>query len=221
VAALALGGAVVALVLQPWRGDPAAGRDPAVPALGGRVRVVQRRTADVPGSGGRLQVHLGDITRGQVELTVNRTDGGGVLPPQSAAQGDRVGFRFEGRTCRVTVVELTNVLVGDDYAVLDFEEDRGAAAEGPAMIERLLEAVRASGAVFIRNGEEHTPEEAADHLRRKWRTAGDRVKTPEDFIDRCATASSTSGEAYRMRLENGTTVTARDWLLGRLVELRG
>jgi hypothetical protein len=47
------------------------------------------------------------------------------------------------------------------------------------------------------------------------------VKTPEDFIDRCATASSTSGEAYRMRLENGTTVTARDWLLGRLVELRG
>jgi len=80
-------------------------------------------------------------------------------------------------------------------------------------IEALIQAVAAlQGAVFIRNGTEHTPAEAAEHLRLKWRNAGKRVKTAPDFIQHCATGSSMSGKPYEIRLKDGRTVLSRDWL---------
>jgi len=80
-------------------------------------------------------------------------------------------------------------------------------------IEVLIQAVAAlQGAVFIRNGSEHTPAEAAEHLRLKWRNAGKRVKTAPEFIQFCATGSSMSGRPYEIRLKDGRTVLSRDWL---------
>jgi hypothetical protein len=80
-------------------------------------------------------------------------------------------------------------------------------------IEALIQAVATlQGAVFIRNGSEHTPAEAADHLRLKWRNAGKRVKTAPEFIQFCATGSSMSGRPYEIRLKDGRTVLSRDWL---------
>ncbi|MFZ1376910.1 MAG: DUF5329 family protein [Geothrix sp.] len=80
-------------------------------------------------------------------------------------------------------------------------------------IEALIQAVAdLQGAVFIRNGTKHTPKEAADHLRLKWKNAGRRVKTAPEFIQHCATGSSLSGRPYEIQLRDGRTVTARDWL---------
>jgi hypothetical protein len=80
-------------------------------------------------------------------------------------------------------------------------------------IEALIQAVaNLEGAVFIRNGTEHTPKAAAEHLRLKWRNAGSRVKTAPEFIRYCASGSSVSGKPYEMRLKDGRTVLARDWL---------
>ena len=80
-------------------------------------------------------------------------------------------------------------------------------------IEALIQAVASlEGAVFIRNGTEHTPKEAADHLRLKWRNAGKRVKNAPDFIQYCASGSSLSGKPYEIRLKDGRTVLSRDWL---------
>ena len=80
-------------------------------------------------------------------------------------------------------------------------------------IEALIQAVAGlQGAVFIRNGSEHTPAEAAEHLRLKWRKAGRRVKTAPEFIQHCATGSSVSGRPYEIRLKDGRTVLSRDWL---------
>ena len=79
-------------------------------------------------------------------------------------------------------------------------------------IEALLEAVgHLEGAVFIRNGSEHTPAQAADHVRLKWRNASRRVKTAPDFIRYCASGSSLSGKPYQIRLKDGRTVLASDW----------
>ena len=87
-------------------------------------------------------------------------------------------------------------------------------------IEALIQAVGAlQGAVFIRNGSEHTPVEAAAHLRLKWRNAGKRVKTAPEFIQYCATGSSMSGRPYEIRLKDGRTVLARDWLWTELKRL--
>jgi len=89
-------------------------------------------------------------------------------------------------------------------------------------IEALIQAVaNLQGAVFIRNGTEHTPQAAADHLRLKWKNAGAKVKTAPDFIQHCASGSSMSGRQYEIRLRDGRTVPARDWLWTELKRLEG
>jgi hypothetical protein len=80
-------------------------------------------------------------------------------------------------------------------------------------IEALIQAVEAlQDAVFLRNGSEHTPKDAADHLRVKWKNAGSRVKTAPDFIRYCASGSTLSGKPYQIRLKDGRIVLASDWL---------
>lgn len=80
-------------------------------------------------------------------------------------------------------------------------------------IEALIQAVAdLQDAVFIRNGTEHTPKAAADHLRLKWKNAGRRVKTAPEFIQYCATGSSLSGKPYEIRFKDGRTALSRDWL---------
>lgn len=81
-----------------------------------------------------------------------------------------------------------------------------------AKIEALIVSVeRLPGAVFIRNGIEFTGERAAQHLRSKWKYAGKRVKTAEDFILCCASFSSMSGTKYQIRFADGRTVYAGDY----------
>jgi hypothetical protein len=86
-----------------------------------------------------------------------------------------------------------------------------------AKIRHLIGSVEAlQGVTFIRNGGEYDAKKAADHLRLKLRMAGDRVKTAEDFIRLCASKSSISGEAYRMRFPDGTTMNAEVFFRKRL-----
>lgn len=95
-----------------------------------------------------------------------------------------------------------------------------APASEAQLIETLIQAVaNLQGAVFLRNGTEHTPQQAADHLRLKWKNAGGRVKTAPDFIRHCASGSSMSGRPYEIRLKDGRTVLARDWFWTELKRL--
>jgi hypothetical protein len=89
-------------------------------------------------------------------------------------------------------------------------------------IDRLIAYVgKLEGAVFIRNGDEHSAADAAKHLAYKRRKAGDRVKTPADFIRLCASHSSQSGDAYLIRFADGRTRTAEDVLRDELARLEG
>ena len=72
------------------------------------------------------------------------------------------------------------------------------------------------GATYIRTGREHRGAEAADHLRLKWKNAGKRVRTAEDFIRYCATQSSMSGRKYRIRLADGRELDSADWFTAEL-----
>ena len=75
------------------------------------------------------------------------------------------------------------------------------------------------GATFIRNGSEHTPEAAADHLQYKREKAGSRLKTARDFIDKVATSSSMSGTPYMIRFANGKEFPASMVLTNELNKL--
>ena len=86
-----------------------------------------------------------------------------------------------------------------------------------AKIRYLIGSVEAlQGVTFLRNGGEYDARKAADHLRLKLKTAGNRVKTAEDFIRLCGSKSSVSGEAYRMRFPDGTTMYAEAFFRERL-----
>jgi len=79
-------------------------------------------------------------------------------------------------------------------------------------IESLITSIETlKGAVFIRNGSEYSAEQAAHHLRMKWDKAGSKVKTAEDFIDKCASRSSLSGQKYQIRFANGKTENSEDY----------
>lgn len=89
-----------------------------------------------------------------------------------------------------------------------------------AKIAALIASVeQLDGAVFIRNGSEHDNHKAAEHLRLKWRNAGKRVRTAEDFIRLCGSASYLSGRKYQIRLPDGRTVYSGDYFHEQLRRL--
>ena len=84
-------------------------------------------------------------------------------------------------------------------------------------IQRLIKYVRSlQGATFIRNGSEHTPAEAADHMELKLKKAGSKVRTAVQFITYCASKSSVSGKDYMVRLQSGKMVKSMDLLVEEL-----
>lgn len=87
-------------------------------------------------------------------------------------------------------------------------------------VNHLLEFVSSSEATFIRNDDEHTSQEAADHLAMKYRRAGRYAKTADDFIENLASKSSWTGKAYTVKLKNGESLTAKKWLSDELTEFR-
>lgn len=94
-------------------------------------------------------------------------------------------------------------------------------AEPAAEIEALIETVRSlGGAVFIRNGSEHTPAEAADHLKLKWTKQSQKIRTAEDFIELCATKSIMSGSSYTIRFADGHEELSADFMKTVLNQLR-
>jgi len=88
-----------------------------------------------------------------------------------------------------------------------------------AKIDYLIDSIaQLHDAVFIRNATDYSSTQAADHLRLKLRNAGARVRTAEDFIACCATASSMSGEKYRIRFADGRVVDNAVFLRQKLAD---
>jgi Family of unknown function (DUF5329) len=184
------------------------------------MTVRQRSTTPVPGSNDELRLTIDDVTRNQVMASVSTRDGAAVLAPVSLSPGRTALFTFRGRAYRLTLGALSNVLIGQDSAKFTISAGPAGATSEPEKIEALLGQVAAlEGAVFIRGGAEHGPKEAADHLRLKWRAAGDRIATASQFIDLAGSKSSMTGEAYQIRFSDGRTVLAADWLRERLAEI--
>ena len=95
------------------------------------------------------------------------------------------------------------------------------AAQPAAEIETLLGYLKnLDGAVFIRNGSEHTAAEGEAHLRMKWERQAEKIKTAEDFILLCGSMSSQSGQKYQIRFKDGTLQYSDEVLTKQLGEIR-
>ena len=95
----------------------------------------------------------------------------------------------------------------------------GREAREQQRIDYLLHVVGSlENSKFIRNGSEYDAKAAEAHLRQKLDYAGEKLKTAEQFIEYCATRSSMSGQAYKIKLPDGKTVEAGPFLQSKLVE---
>ncbi len=86
-------------------------------------------------------------------------------------------------------------------------------------IDYLLNSIKTSGCVFIRNGSRHDPVDAVQHISKKYKYLKRRIATTEDFIKGAATGSSMSGKPYLM-ICDGVEMKSADWLRAELKKYR-
>ena len=96
-------------------------------------------------------------------------------------------------------------------------------------ISFLIKQVKDSGAIFHRNGTDHSAQEAADHLETKMKRArrqfgffGGKINDMSalQFIEKIASKSSVSGRPYLIKMNNGKKVEAEKWFKQRLQEFK-
>jgi hypothetical protein len=132
--------------------------------------------------------------------------------------GGSLAFEFRGVEYLLGLTALENSLLGVDHGRFMIARPGGPSEK--EKIERLIAGIEGMvGAVFIRNGGEHTAADAADHLRSKWKVAGDKISTARTFIAEIGTKSSLSGDPYQIRMADGSVVECCDYLRQRLIEI--
>lgn len=95
----------------------------------------------------------------------------------------------------------------------------GRTASLDATIRHLIAYVAHSDLTFVRNSEEYNGKQASEHMQKKYAHFGDRINTPEDFIELCASRSLLSGRPYLVITGQGT-ISTRDWLTAELEAYR-
>lgn len=190
------------------RQAPAAKKAPSAPAPANGELALADRAAAAPASAPGIPAAAKSKARAEAEAEADSAGG--------ARERQSMTAPTAARSAATPAAAESNIAAPQASA--------GAGSQ-PALteeqkIDRLIEFIGAlDGAAFIRNGKEHSPQDAVEHLRLKRRKAGTRVRTAEEFIERCATRSSISGDDYQIRFADGRTESAATVLRRRLGEL--
>ena len=89
------------------------------------------------------------------------------------------------------------------------------------LIDTLIQRVsKMSAMVFMRNGNEYNAADAAKHMQAKYDYFKKELVTAEDFIERCASRSEMTGQAYKVKLTDGVVRDANEFLNSELRALR-
>jgi len=87
-------------------------------------------------------------------------------------------------------------------------------------VEHLLDFVRQSDCVLIRNGSEYSGKKGVSHIQKKYDYFKDDITTTEAFIKYSATKSTMSGKYYTIRCPGKKEMRTQDWLLNELKNFR-
>ncbi|MEN3363120.1 MAG: hypothetical protein V7606_394, partial [Burkholderiales bacterium] len=89
-------------------------------------------------------------------------------------------------------------------------------------VTHLLEFIEQSNCQFNRNGSWHQSRDARLHLQKKYDYLGKRDLVPdaERFIERAASQSSMSRQAYKVRCADGKEIASASWLTEELARYR-
>jgi hypothetical protein len=122
-------------------------------------------------------------------------------------------------TLRIVLVAVVSLALATPRPVL--ADEAAPVGVEQRTIEALIESVaHLTDATFLRNGKSYPSSSAARFLREKWRSRQSEVRSAEDFIDRVASSSSTTGKPYLIRFANGREVSSAEYLRGELAKLR-
>jgi hypothetical protein len=83
-------------------------------------------------------------------------------------------------------------------------------------IQHMIAHVARSDVVFVRNSQKYSGKEAAEHMQKKYAHFKDKIRTPEDFIELCASRSLLSGKPYLVINEKGEAIGSKEWLTAEL-----
>lgn len=100
-----------------------------------------------------------------------------------------------------------------------FSGDKTGLALERAKIDYLIDRIRQSPYTFIRNGESYRGGKAAMHLSWKFHRKGAGIKRAVDFIKKIASRSSSSGQPYMIKIQNGKMYPVSELLNNELQNL--
>lgn len=89
-----------------------------------------------------------------------------------------------------------------------------------AEIQFLIDTIGRDGCRFVRNDRRYSNRDARAHLKSKWELNEQYVTSAEDFIEKLASYSVTTGEPYRIRCRGGQEQAAGDWFRSLLAMFR-
>ena len=87
-------------------------------------------------------------------------------------------------------------------------------------IQHLLNYVKTTDCLYIRNGDSYKGPKAVSHIQRKYDYFEDDIHSAEDFIRLSATESTMSGKRYHIQCPNKPQVESGRWLLDELARYR-
>jgi hypothetical protein len=186
-----------------------------IPETGLPFSMKQRSEIEIQGTAGPIQISVDDVTGGSVMLSISEDKK--IISSFLMEKGSEHSFSYNEHEYKVRCTEMINQLIGEDFVNFllydpKLYDPENKSANVKSDIEMLIKKVEGSDVVFIRNGEDHTPKEAAEHLKRKWESTGIEFKSVDEFIEKIGTRSTSTGKEYRIRLSSGAEVSSQEWL---------
>ena len=87
-------------------------------------------------------------------------------------------------------------------------------------IDYLISSVGKGGCTFVRNGNKYTGRDARAHLKSKRRRNAHFIDSTEEFINKIASRSATSGKPYQIHCKGENQKNAGAWFTALLAQLR-
>jgi hypothetical protein len=110
------------------------------------------------------------------------------------------------------IVTVVTIALAAFFLLLASHGYGGQLAHLDKTVQHLIAHVAQSGLTFIRNDVRYTGKEASEHMQKKYAHFRDKIKTPEDFIELCASRSLLSGKPYLVINEKGEIISTNEWL---------
>jgi len=104
----------------------------------------------------------------------------------------------------IIILVISSLALADDAAKTDAE------------INFIINHVKNSSFIFIRNGKEHSAEDAYKHMMKKYKYFNDKINNAEAFIEFTLTKSTMTGEKYKIKLSDSKILLSQNYFLEKL-----